>query len=390
MEWIQPNLFWALAGISVPVAIHLWNGRKGKVIAWAATAWLNTKESQSNRSLKLEHWWLLLVRIVLWTLLVLLAVGLWWKSLDQSGSPKIVHLVVPNAQVESEFRFELEQAISMGEEVYWMTEGLPEYQKGGNVPLDFHADEVQTYLDLLPQGLDSLHFYSAGLQSEFASASFWVSQTPRIHLAKEASDPVPSDRTIQLSAGGYLGLDESGVLTTLSSESASSVEKTAFSGAIPTYFGDLDGKKKTEIRASLNALEEVYGLSFEEADFPVAKVVFSHQSLELGDSGKLYFSAESSAVESLENTVSLNRSVSLSWEEAVEKGILPELILAPLIEFLGILPRDVRLSQAQVTQKFVQIPKAKQAAAANTTEIFLVLIALCFGLERFLAYRSNL
>lgn len=390
MEWIQPTLFWAMAGIAVPLGIHLWNGRKGKVIAWAATAWLDTKESQSSRSLKLEHWWLLLARIILWALLVLLAVGLWWKSLEQSGSPKIVHAVLSDPQVEAEFRFELEQALSRGEEVFWVAPGLPEYEIGDVSPGDFDPNQMQAYLDLLPKGLDSLHFYAAGLDSDWGDGLLWVQKAPVMNLATETANPSPSDRLIGLSSGDFLGLDESGVLQKISPESAPTSEKTASSGTVPFFLDVKDEQKKAEILASLAALEEVYGLSFEQADLPVAQVVFSDQPNETADSGKLNFPVGGSETSNETGHVSLASPASLPWEEVVEKGILPELILAPLIEFLGIVPTDVRLSQAQIAQKFVEIPKAKQAAAANTTEIMLVLIALCFALERFLAYRSRL
>ncbi|WP_416171334.1 BatA domain-containing protein [Algoriphagus boritolerans] len=83
MEFLQPIFFWGLLGISVPVLIHLWNGRKGKVLDWAAMNWLNAQASQSSRSFKLEQLRLLVLRVLIWTCLVLLAVGLWFDFLEK-------------------------------------------------------------------------------------------------------------------------------------------------------------------------------------------------------------------------------------------------------------------------------------------------------------------
>ncbi|GAA0880356.1 hypothetical protein GCM10009119_33260 [Algoriphagus jejuensis] len=390
MEWIQPAFFWALLGISVPLAIHFWNGRKGKVIAWAATAWLNPQESQSSKSFRLDQWLLLLVRILLWILLVLLAVGLWWKSSGPSDSPKIVHLLVPNSQVESEFRFELEQALERGEDVFWLAEDLPDYELGESPEVGFQSENVQEYLNLLPQTLDSLHLYSSGMEVEIPQAMLWVPVKPEVHLATQLSPPVFSKKVIKLESGSYLGLNEAGALISIPVEAAFSADLIAFSGAIPLYFSLSDSDKKANLQAALTALTTVYGLTFEEVSGQDAKVVFADQAMEESEDGKLYFYTPATEIPKSKLQISLGNSVTLPWEEAIDKGILPELILTPMVEYLGISPKEVRMSKRNFEQKFVEIPKAKQSVAANTTELFLVLIVLVFGLERFLAYRNNL
>jgi hypothetical protein len=390
MEWIQPAFFWGLLGISVPLAIHLWNGRRGKVIAWAATAWLNPQESQSSRSLRLDQWVLLLVRILFWALLVLMVVGLLWKTLDESDSPRIIHLLVPNQQVEAEFRFELERAIEKGEDVFWLTEGLPAYEVGEAPSMNFDSEKTQEYLDLLPRTLDSLHVYAAGLESELVPSRLWVPKSPQFHLATQLSPPVPSEQLIQLESGDLLGLNEQGILVPISSEAGIPEDRMAYSGPIPVHFALADGEKKEQLQAALVALQEVYGLSFAEVALEKAKVVFADQLSKDQGSEALYFYTAP-----VENTktklhIPLDNPVSIPWSEAVEKGILPELIVSPLLEFLGIRSEIAPLSQSHLEQKFVEIPKAKSSIESNTTEIFLVLIVLCFGLERFLAYRNNL
>ncbi len=390
MEWIQPAFFWGLFGISVPLAIHLWNGRRGKVIAWAATAWLSPVESQSSRSLKLDQLLLLLVRIALWAMLVLLFVGLWWKSFGKNDAPTVIHLVIPKAYVEADFRFELEQALERGEEVVWLAEGLPEYETGQNPPKGFDPKELQVYLEMLPKDQDSIHWYGTGSKSEISQSILWVPKIPQVHLASKLSEQAVSGQAIQLESGKFLRLDEQGMLVSVEDGAGISKEKIAFSGVIPVYFELKDEVKKGDIDAALKALTQVYGLSFSEGEKSNAKVIFSDQSAETPSDGKLYFQTESIVNSISDVQVSLANSVSMPWGELVDKGILAELILDPLLHFLGISDREVFLTKSQIEQRFVEIPKPQQSAASNTSKIFLMLIVLLFGLERFLANRSNL
>ena len=390
MEWIQPAFFWGLFGISVPLAIHLWNGRKGKVIAWAATAWLSPVESQSSRSLKLDQLLLLLVRIALWVMLVLFVVGLWWNLLAKNESPSTVHLVMPDAIVEAEYRFELEQALEKGEEVFWLAEGLPEYETGENPPAGFDASKLQVYLETLPENLDSIHWYGTGSEAEIAQSTLWMAKIPQVHLASKLSDPAISGKVIQLDSGKYLGMDDAGMLVPIAAEAGISKDKIAFSGSIPIFFELISESQKATISSALDALEEVYGFSFSEGEKQNSIVIFSDQAIEEATQGKLYFYTGDSDFPFLNSQIALSNLVSTPWEEVVDKGVLPELILDPLVDFLGISSQEIFLTKSQIEQRFVEIPQSKGATVSNTSEIFLILIVLLFGLERFLAFRNNL
>lgn len=386
MEWIQPTLLWGLLGISIPVAIHLWNGKKGKVIAWAAMAWLQPKESQSSRSLHLDQVLLLLLRILLWTLLVLFAVGIWWKNLDKSTA-ETVHLLIPDAQVASEFRFELDQAIENGHSVFWLAEGLPEYETDYQELPAFETEKIQEYLDILPKTLDSLHLYTSGSAGEFPFISIWVPKKPQIHLAQEWTPANGPEQLIALDSGAFLGLDENGILTKRIEKGLNS--QVVYSGVIPVSL-ELVEDEKQNILAALAALTEVYGFLFSELETEEAKLVFTDQIPEYLDKTKLYFLTSSQDAGANKPMISLYDPVSLPTAEVLEKGILPELILSPMLEYLGIQTPDPFLSQSQISQKFMEIPKAQLSVFPNTSEILLVLIAMVFALERFLAYRNNL
>ena len=86
----------------------------------------------------------------------------------------------------------------------------------------------------------------------------------------------------------------------------------------------------------------------------------------------------------------LSDLINLNWEETVEKGLLPELILKPILTHLGMEKTDLKISKSQLEQKFSAIPTSKLTKSANLNEVLLVLLVILFAAERFLAYRANL
>ncbi|WP_026952628.1 BatA domain-containing protein [Algoriphagus mannitolivorans] len=379
MTWVTPVFFWGLLGISVPILIHLWSGRKGKVISWAATAWLNPQESQSSRSLKLDHRLLLLVRILLWIALILLLVGIWWKGFLTSEEKAIVHGVAPDEKVAAEFRFELNQAQERGERVVWLSEGLPLFDLEAKGLEGFDPNGLQSYLDELMAYSDAVHLYMKGLSDEFSQSSYWINSEPIFHLSQTVK-PKHSGFSIQLDSGRFLGINTEGFLET---KEQNAYRQVALISPISVNLENVEVGKKEILKASLEAITEVYGLQFSESNLPDAKIIFtSGQDIESSEN-QLVLRTESLGKHALSNPVQQ------PWEEVVQKGVLPELILKKVLPHFGIDPDSRKLSQAQIAQKFHRIPESKVAKISNSSEIILLLILALFGLERFLAFRSN-
>ncbi|MFN3997207.1 BatA domain-containing protein [Algoriphagus sp.] len=385
MEFLQPILFWGLLGISIPIFIHLWNGRRGKVLDWAAMNWLSGQESQSSRSFKLEQLLLLFLRILIWAILVLLAVGLWFDFLGKNDSKPIVHLVQPDTEVESEFRFEIEQALEKGEQVFWLAEGLPEYEVGQFPEGNWKEFEMQKALDLLPNRLDSLHIYSLGLENDFGSNLLFVPEIPVLHVSTLDKRSYSKAR-IGLDSIRFLSVDKSGLLQLDSAERTSDL---IYSGSIEVSFSLKNQENRAQLLAAFEAINEIYGISFTEVS-EGGKLVLTDQFPETNSKEKLYFLIESSDRILPQNVINLENQSGLTWEEMIEKGLLPELILEPLVDFLGIHPKEKRLTIHQLEQRFIQISESKMAALPNTAILLLILFLILFGLERYYAYRLNL
>ncbi|SHO60659.1 BatA domain-containing protein [Algoriphagus zhangzhouensis] len=379
MEWVQSKFLWALLGIGVPILIHLWNGRKGKVIAWAASAWLNPKESQSNRSLQIQEWWLLLLRIVLWVLLVLLVAGIWWEGKNQVMGNEIVHLVIPGQDLESEFRFELEQASERGEDVFWLADGLPELE--GNSP-EIELENLQSYLDELSEELDSVHLYLPSVSNKFPRESLWLPQVPTIHLSENKAF-IGVGKSITLDSAGYLTLSQEGVLQIREEKGNTQI---VLESPLKVYLSPSVEKEKESILAALNAIEEVYHLAYEESDSTQAGLIFSNSMENQSSPWVLATSLEDNGKGKLQL---ISGASGLSYDELVEKGILPEMILERILENTSI-ENPIEITQSQWARKFQKIPDFGKAKEAKSSEIILILLVLVFISERYLAYQKNL
>lgn len=386
MEWIQPTLLWGILGLTIAILIHLWNGKKGKVIAWAAFPWLDPKESQSSRSIKLENWLLLLIRILLVATLVFLLAGLIWKGVGSGRENKVVHLVWPDEQVEAEFRFELEQATQKGQEVRWLESGLPDYQGEQISGVGFSSEKLQDYLDELDADLDSIYLYTGLQASLFQENTYWLPQKPVFRIAENYNAKVKSP-TIALESGEFLELDPEGILV---KTSATTNSPKAISGTIPVAFLSLEKEKKEAIKSALAAIEEVYGLKFSESDSIQSLFLFSETIHPNLNESQLLFLTENHGDKSSGQIVALSELINLNWEETLEKGLLPELILKPILTHLGVEKTELKISKSQLEQKFSAIPTSKLTKSANLNEFLLVLLVILFAVERFLAYRANL
>ncbi|MBA4301495.1 MAG: hypothetical protein C0433_15540 [Cyclobacterium sp.] len=388
MEALQPIFLWGLLGLSIPVLIHLWNGRRGKVLDWAAMNWLSTEESQSSRSIKLEQLLLLLVRTLLFLVLVLLAVGFWFDYLGKNEGKPVVHLVIPNPSVEAEFRFELEQALTKGEQVYWFTENLPVYEAG--VLPDGKAEPtlIQHALDQLPKRLDSLHIYASGLSGEFGNELLYVPEIPVLH-SQTLDNRRNSSARIALDSGRFLGVNESGLLQLILDSAEIPVKNPVYSGSVKFRILSENQETQAQFLAALEAIEEVYGLSFSKVE-DGELVVLMDQIPESFAKDKLYLISKSVREIFPGNVNVLAHRAGMNWDEVIEKGLLPSLILEPLVDFLGIHPKEARLSNSQLAQRFIKISESKTAILPNSNSILLILFLALFGLERYLAYRNNL
>lgn len=89
----NPTFLWALSGLLVPIAIHLWSKKEAKTIKIGSIELLTTSNSKQSKSIKLNELWLLILRMLVISILVLIISEPKWKN--NSGNTAITFIVEP-------------------------------------------------------------------------------------------------------------------------------------------------------------------------------------------------------------------------------------------------------------------------------------------------------
>ncbi|MBC7652345.1 MAG: BatA domain-containing protein, partial [Deinococcales bacterium] len=85
---LQPIWLWAIAGIIIPVIIHLWHIKQGKSLKVGSVIFLQESSKQQSSSLKISDWLLLLLRCLLIILLAILLAKPQWQQALQTNKQK--------------------------------------------------------------------------------------------------------------------------------------------------------------------------------------------------------------------------------------------------------------------------------------------------------------
>ena len=72
MVFLNPLFLWTLLGLSIPIAIHFWSKKKVKTIKIGSTQLLRELNPKQTKSIRLNQWFLLLLRMLIITLLALI------------------------------------------------------------------------------------------------------------------------------------------------------------------------------------------------------------------------------------------------------------------------------------------------------------------------------
>ena len=274
MQFLQPIMLWGLLGISIPILIHLWRGKKGQVISWAAMEWLSTKESSVAKGFRFENILVLLLRILLIVLLVLLLSQVFISSLSEASEERVVHLVEPSQQLVEEYRFEIQQALENGEEVYWATGELEEIHDLNNLKSTNKEFSLQVSLDHTPDDISKLNLYLNNSQNTLGSGNYLSKIKPDVFLSK--TDFIKSSsQSIAVSGAKTYRVDDSGLLDSISDSEEVQISRNLEREDFAYFLSEIAPTEKKFIQASLNAIFDVYGFDFHETEeIEEAKLVF--------------------------------------------------------------------------------------------------------------------
>ncbi len=121
MQFAQPIMLWALAGLSIPIAIHLLSRKEGKVIYLGSLRHLQETSTQQFKGIKLNQILLLILRSLLIILFVFLISGLNSSNSSSKRWVLVEHGVKENPTAKNL----IDSLTSQGFERHSLEEGFP-------------------------------------------------------------------------------------------------------------------------------------------------------------------------------------------------------------------------------------------------------------------------
>ncbi|MFC3881768.1 BatA domain-containing protein [Algoriphagus namhaensis] len=389
MSFLNPIALWGLLAISIPILIHLWNGKRGQTVAWAAMDFLSTVESRVSKGFNLENWLVLILRILLLVLLVFLLAQLTVLSGSGQKEKKVAHVIYGDQPLWEEFRFEIQQALERDESVILAGNPLSNITTLESL---FESEwntnsQLQTTLDKLPRGLDSLVFYVPNSASELTSRYFSLPVSPTIQLSQVA--PVSKSILIKTQSTQNFKINETGVLDSVATEGGDMAEYD-LSEDIQVWVQNSELEKEF-IQAALESISEVYGIRFQFTDqMDSASLVFSNERLPKMESEKLYFVSNVITDSESSNQIILPDSLTFTDSELIRNGQLPEFIIENFLAHQGIVPKSSPLEISQLESRFLVKPAGREAGQANPNEWLFLLFLGTIGIERFFAMKQGI
>jgi hypothetical protein len=97
MQFLRPEMLWGLLALSVPIAVHLFNFRKQRIVYFPFTSFLKEIKEETQQQSKIKHWIILLLRMLAIALIVLAFAQPTWNNAAAAGGKKNVSIYIDNS-----------------------------------------------------------------------------------------------------------------------------------------------------------------------------------------------------------------------------------------------------------------------------------------------------
>ncbi|MFN8345340.1 MAG: BatA domain-containing protein [Spirosomataceae bacterium] len=404
MEFLNPLMGWGALAVAVPIALHLWHRKKGKLLPWAATQWLSEKDLQPAKGIRLDNVLLLIIRCIVLVSLVFLLAKPILRQDSGSADERKIHLVQANSSVVNNYKFEIEEALKKGESIYWIGTDLQPVEETSMMPTasPLHPLNLQTCINKAAE----LNRYSGKAKFElYLLNDPMLSQLSEIFVPGKAGIHSVADTThkpikpyLELSDKQKVFVNHAGQLTTapMLPVNEKFENQPRHIGAINVLLKNSNSFEKQAIEAALKALTEVYRLDFsvdEQSDVPKKydwvfadtppvgnEKTFTEKTLVFVSENKIPFPEQGK----FEN----RRYYSA---ETVRNGQLPEWLGERLIQQYELQPKQTPLSQQQLSALF-KTEETRHHESKDEgwfSKAVLLGVILLLGIERWLAITKN-
>jgi len=142
MYFLSPLYLWALIGLAVPIAIHLWSKKEGKTIKIGSIRLIKEADSKQSSSIKLNEWWLLFLRLLILSLLVLIIAE---PRSKQSAKKVPITYLIESSLLEYDKINKLIDTLDNTNSLRIFEEGFPEIDRE---QFDELSDDIPNYWQL--------------------------------------------------------------------------------------------------------------------------------------------------------------------------------------------------------------------------------------------------
>ncbi len=165
MIFLNPTYLWALLGLAVPIAIHLWSKKEGRTIKIGSIQLLKQSDPKKSSSIKLNELWLLILRLLVLMILVLILAA---PQLKTKGENTPVTYLIEPSLLKYENVNSLIDSLDIASEKRLLQSGFPEYQKEGFEETDLR---IPNYWQLARE-MEALHTDSIVVFTNAFSSGF--------------------------------------------------------------------------------------------------------------------------------------------------------------------------------------------------------------------------
>ena len=104
MQFVHPEVLWALSALAVPVLVHLFSFRRHRKVQFSQTAFLREVKQESRSRSRIRHWLVLLLRLLAMACIILAFAQPTWENTEhgQAGSRTLALYIDNSPSMELE------------------------------------------------------------------------------------------------------------------------------------------------------------------------------------------------------------------------------------------------------------------------------------------------
>ena len=180
MQLINPIWLWGLTGLMIPVGIHLLSRLEGKIIKIGSIRHLDETNSKQFKSIRLNEFFLLILRCFIITIVVLFLSGFHFKSLQESGKWLMVET---GWEHDPQFSLLTDSLKRSGYEIKRLRNGFPDFSDEPPIVKQINYWDLLAELEKesLTQAVVLSYNYAEGFKGERRSLPEnvkWISKNP--------------------------------------------------------------------------------------------------------------------------------------------------------------------------------------------------------------------